>query len=142
MARLQQDILIRTDLGFSTGLLAAQVAHIHMEGIRRAMLYKGVWGDDKLTMAFADKEAADAMVSWLETPYIFVRRVPNLETLEFFEKKISSHEGLTCDIWRDTVFMEIAPDWTEAFADVKVGLSIGPADSDEIKQVVGKLPLL
>ena len=144
LVNLTQTVIIRTDLfdKSNVGLISAQVAHIHLEGFRQAILGGGHWDDDRLTMAFPNAETAEAMEGWLADPYIFVRRVPCLEVLEYFERKINASNGLTCDVWTDTVFIDIAPEWTEGFADVKVGLSIGPADADVIKAIVGKLPLL
>jgi len=37
MANIVQRILIRTDLDLPMGLMAAQVAHLHMETIRRSL---------------------------------------------------------------------------------------------------------
>jgi len=126
MANLRQSILLRTDLNFPIGLLAAQVAHIHA----------GVLIDNVL-----DNDPSNELREWARDPYLFVHQVPNLEVLEYFERGLDD-KGMTHHVWRDTVYIDISPTQQMTFEDVKVGLSIGPADSDDIKVVIGDLPLL
>lgn len=38
MSMIRQTILVREDLGFTNGLMAAQVAHIHFERFRQMMI--------------------------------------------------------------------------------------------------------
>lgn len=127
MANLRQSILIRTDLGFPVGLLAAQVAHIHFEGIRRKLLD-------------AEKPTKDEK-EWLETPYIYVHGARNQETLMYYVRK-ARDLGVPVNIWNDTVYVKMSETQMEAFPNVNVGVSLGPCDSDKIKAVIGDLPLL
>lgn len=133
MANIVQNILIRTDLGFPTGLMAAQVAHIHAEALRNFII-------ENTNQPEADPPS-DTLLAWLQSPYILVRGVPNLETLEYF-RRMAEVAGLSTNLWRDTVFSKVADDMTLTFSDVPIGISIGPSDSDKIKAIVGKLPLL
>ena len=127
MANLRQTILIRTDLGFSTGLLTAQVAHIHMERFRTLIRdEKGLSIDDK---------------DWLKSPYTFVHEVKNVESLSHYIKK-AQNNNIPVSIWKDTVYVKMSDTQMEAFDDVLVGVAFGPCDSDKIKTVIGDLPLL
>lgn len=144
---LSQNILVRTDLGFSMGLMAAQVAHIHATVMRTALLdikrakERLGTGRHSNKISQREKEHSVKLMEWLESPYIFVRGVPNPETLEFFIE-----QAMACDInvftWNDTVFCEVAKDMTLPFQKVLIGASFGPDENDRIKAVVGKLPLL
>ena len=132
MANLRQSILIRTDLNLPVGLLAAQVAHLHFETFRR----RGTGDSAGLPMVMTRQEG-----EWAHDPYLFVHQVPNLEALDFFE-----HEAKKADIntesWRDTIFLQLSPTFRKAFENVKVGIVLGPDDSDKIKAVISDLPLL
>ena len=142
MANIRQTILIRTDLQLPVGLLAAQVAHIHFEAFRQMGLnppseHKCDYRPPLVCEGF--ESVCDR--SWLESPYVFVHGVPNLETLNFFATKAHENE-VKMYPWRDTIYLSIAPGMTQAFGDVLVGVALGPADSDKIKMVIGQLPLL
>ena len=127
MANFRQSILIRTDLNLPAGLLAAQVAHIHFEYCRQQLR------DDEDPCSTSFRE-------WMESPYLFVHRVPNLEALSYFKVK-AVEAKLPVAEWKDTVYQDLAPDIRQPF-NLTVGISIGPADSDAIKMVIGSLPLL
>tara|TARA_R110000824_G_C15224690_1_gene677855 strand:- start:1762 stop:2181 length:420 start_codon:yes stop_codon:yes gene_type:complete len=138
MAKLQQNILIRTDLGFSRGLISVQVAHIHAEMLRQNILF-----NNKLVLEPVDGFEGgtdETFIEWLKDPYIAVLGVPNLETLDHLIAESESAE-LVVNKWRDKVYCEIASDWTLTF-DTIVGASVGPADCDDLKMIMGKLPLL
>lgn len=129
MSNLRQTILIRTDLTFPVGLIAAQVAHIHMERFRQAILQEDI------------KRLGDNALEWLNSPYIFVHGVHNPEALNHF-RKLAGEASICVTDWTDTVFMQLAPDIKIAPSNVLVGCSLGPDDSDKIKSVIGSLPLL
>jgi len=132
MANIGQTIIIRTDLfdlPNDMGLLAAQVAHIHMEVIRKSLIKEG-----KL-------DNSEEMESWLENPYLFVKKVPNYEGLKHFID-LAELAKLAVTSWWDTVYVRLSPTMKQAFSGVLIGISIGPADADEIRTVVGDLPLL
>ena len=130
---LRQSILVRTDLGFGVGLMAAQCAHIHMEKFRNVMLN-----------SFSNKEQIQLspdMKDWLKSPYVFIHGVPNKEVLDLFVEK-AKQLGVDIAEWRDTVFINISDSQREAFGNVLVGISLGPCESDRVRQVIGDLPLL
>ena len=132
MANIGQTVIIRTDLfGDNVGLIAAQVAHIHAQ-----LLYDVVAKRTDL----GEKGKAN-LAEWVIQPYIFVKQVPNLEALEYFEAKAKG-AGVATTSWSDTVYVNLSPTQQEAFADVKVGIALGPNDADKIRTVVGDLPLL
>jgi peptidyl-tRNA hydrolase len=127
MANLRHTVLVRTDLGFSLGLLAAQVAHIHFEPFRQ--------------LAIDEKEVPQWQRDWLTAPYLFIHGVKNRESLEYYIKR-ADEVGVKVSTWKDTV--EVRPSDTQklVFPDIPVGISLGPDDSDKIRQVIGDLPLL
>jgi peptidyl-tRNA hydrolase len=125
MSMIRQTVLIREDLQFPTGLLAAQVAHIH------ALPLINEVGNETPDPVFMD---------WTEVPYLFVHGVPNKETLDYLIRKAGEHD-VPVLVWRDTVYLKVG-DETVPFEDVTVGASLGPCDSDKIKMVIGTLDLL
>ena len=129
MSNIGQTVIIRTDLfdlPQDMGLLAAQVAHIHAKIVMKAVFDKDIQTDD--------------FASWTENPYLYVKKVPNVESLHHFLAKAELAK-LPVDIWEDTVYVRMSPTIKEAFKTI-VGISIGPADADAIRTVVGDLPLL
>jgi len=139
---LRQTIIIRTDLQFPTGLLCAQVAHLHMDRLR-IELNAGEFHPSEREFRFkiGPHEGAEKVHEWLQSPYVFVHGVPNLEVLNHFHAK-AINNGVQTHQWRDTVFVDISDTQREAFSDVMIGIVLGPDDSDKIKAVIGDLPLL
>lgn len=133
MANLRQTILIRKDLDFPTGLLAAQCAHLHMEYFRKAMMDSV---DNQYKVQLSNDE-----ILWLSDPYVFIHGVPNSEVLEYFITE-ANKLGINVSEWRDTVYINISETQRKAFFPVKIGATFGPCDSDKIKAVIGDLPLL
>jgi peptidyl-tRNA hydrolase len=132
MANIGQTVIIRTDIfevPADMGLMSAQVAHIHFEHARKLM-----------TGTALDKDFQD-MMPWLRDPYLFVKKVPNLEGLHYF-LNLATEADLPCSSWKDTVYVRLSPTMKKAFPDTLVGISIGPDDADKIRTVVGDLPLL
>lgn len=145
MSMIRQTVLIRTDLGFCQGLMAAQVAHIHMETLRQRILRNdeaSMVAGAQLEALMSDSGEANTFLEWLKQPYIFVHGVPNLEALEHYEKKADGVIGLSTSIWRDTVRISLSENQKIDLPNIKVGLSFGPADSDIIRTIIGDLPLL
>jgi peptidyl-tRNA hydrolase len=140
MSSIGQTIIIRTDifdLPQDMGLLAAQVAHIHME-MTRQMVLEAVVDNDRKVRGIKLNENA---YNWFDNPYIFVKKVPNAEGLNHFHE-LACKADLPVQEWRDTVYVRLSPTMKQAFPDTLVGISIGPAESDAIRTVVGDLPLL
>lgn len=140
MSNLRQSMLVRTDLRFNVGLMAAQCAHIHMEKFRKKILaseanHNSVNGDSRI-VHFTCEET-----EWLKDPYIFIHGVPNKEVLDHFINKAKA-SGIEVNTWTDCVYIDISDTQREAFPDVVVGVSLGPTDSDKIKAIIGDLPLL
>jgi len=134
VANLRQTILIRTDLNFPTGLLAAQCAHLHMERFRVAIREASKVPKGRPEFTKDDSE-------WLKDPYLFIHGVPNAEVLDFFIKE-ADKALIPIAEWRDTVYINISDTQRKAFFPVKVGAALGPVDSDSIKTIIGDLPLL
>jgi len=140
MSNINQTIIIRTDLFEEghVGLISAQVAHIHaaifVEGLRNESLSMEFKGEGSRTEENNLKE-------WLDDPYIFVKKVPNQESLLYFINA-SRAAGIAVREWRDTVYVKISPTQDKAFENVLVGISLGPVDADKIRTVIGDLPLL
>lgn len=139
MSNINQTILIRTDLfnlPEDIGLIAAQVAHIHMELIR------GMFHDHFMGAKISEEDLKNSnLMEWLRDPYLLVKKVPNLEALKHF-KKLAEDAQLKVKEWNDTVYVRLSQTMKQAFPDTLVGISIGPSDSDAIRSIVGDLPLL
>lgn len=146
MANIIQRILVRTDLGFTNGLMAAQVAHIHMEGLRWAInrnednSLKNI-PKSKLTANLRNSTESMEFHDWLKTPYIFVHGVSCPEVLEYYCEK-AEKGGIFIARWHDTVYVNVSENQKMVFPDTFVGASLGPCDSDLIKAVISDLPLL
>jgi peptidyl-tRNA hydrolase len=130
MANLIQAIIVREDLDLPRGLLTAQVAHIHMETIRKLIL--------------DEKEPNIQYKDWLKAPYIHVHSVPSKEWYDFYLTKSLDKVGdSSVNEWKDTLYLSIDGGKTRTpFENVEVGFSIGPCDSDKIKAIIGDLPFL
>jgi peptidyl-tRNA hydrolase len=140
MANLRQTIIVRTDLNLAVGLLAAQISHIHFEKIRREL--------NRSLSGIKEKEVGGELFKfskdeweWMESPYIFIHGVPNIEAYHYFKKK-AEDALLSVVEWTDTIYLSFYEGHKDAFKNVPIGFSIGPADSDAIKAIVGALPLL
>ena len=150
MSNLGQTILIRTDLfdmDQDVGLISAQVAHIHMELMRKMFFDNSIVDDKGIHCHVKDLNTSrmsgfkENLLSWLDCPYIFVKQVPNAEALKHFYELAIEYE-LPVNEWKDTVYVRLSKTMKQAFPNTLVGISIGPADADAIRTVVGDLPLL
>jgi len=143
MSSIGQTIIIRTDLfGLEdVGLISAQVAHIHFE-LARKMLLEGLDDDGKTVVILNEMgEEGSDFENWMKEPYIFVKKVPNMESLMHFGR-LAQEAKLPVAEWTDTVYVRMSPTQKQAFPNTLVGISIGPTDADKIRTVVGDLPLL
>lgn len=129
MSNLGVRVIVRTDLGFTPGLLAAQASHLAMEQVRQTIL-------DGIDMK---KERPD-LYEWLRKPYLYVHAVSNKESLEFLATKAAA-SGVTTFAWRDTVYITVG-DKKEALPNILVGFAFEACDADKVKAVIGSLPLL
>ncbi len=144
MGMVRQSVLIRTDLGFNIGLMAAQVAHTHFENFRKKLL--SLIASEKDPKSTFTKDDIEWLLTkddreWLGTPYLFIHGVSNKESLEYFIKK-ASEVGVECEKWYDTVYVKVSEKQQLTLPDILVGISLGPAESDKIREVIGDLPLL
>ena len=135
MANIRQSIVIRTDLQFKPGLLAAQVAHLSMEFMR------AIWKENNWRELIHEETFSAAAQDWLKAPYLFVHGVPNQEALSHFIN-LAEQKTIPYKIWKDTVFLDVSEKQRIVVADCIIGAAFGPEDSDRIKEVLGDLPLL
>jgi len=153
MASINQTVIIRTDLfdmGKDIGLLAAQVAHIHFN-LFRVMLMDAEMACRKDTNCMENGhldinlpkmgQLGKDISEWLREPYLLVKRVPNLEALQYFSQSATA-SGIEVHEWFDTVYVRLSSTQQKAFPNVLVGISLGPCDADKIRTIVGDLPLL
>lgn len=142
MANIRQSILIRTDLNLPVGLLAAQVAHLHMETIRSFLSNKLLKLTKDSAIDFSEMGEHGAILEeWLESPYIFVHGVCSYEVLDLYFNEFKKWQIPVYE-WRDTITIDISPTQKKVFKDLLVGIVAGPSDSDRIKSVISDLPLL
>jgi peptidyl-tRNA hydrolase len=123
MANIRHTVVIRKDLNFSTGLLAAQVAHISDEFMRNSII-------DGRNLDEKESE-------WIKDPYLSVLAVNTAEELKMIAER-AGEAGLMVNTWFDTV---PCPTLSGETMKVFVGCSIGPDDFDKIKLITGNLPL-
>jgi peptidyl-tRNA hydrolase len=129
MANLRQSILVRTDLTLPVGLLAAQIAHLHFEPFRKGVTNGKLIIDNQIS------------IEWMNAPYLFVHKVPNFEVLSHF-CTIAKNTGVTVTDWSDTIYLNVSETQRIVLPNVVIGVTLGPDDSDNIKAVIGDLPLL
>ena len=123
MANIRNTVVIRKDLNLGVGPLAAQVAHIGAEFMRRN------WTSRKPNAK--EKE-------WLESPYIYIHQVLCKDDLELLIKKLQD-SGCDFYTWEDTV---PSPSFENEWIKTLIGVAIGPEDTDKVKEVIGSLELL
>lgn len=119
-------VIVRKDLNLTPGALAAQVAHLTMEWFRFDVANSNEHG-----LRLEDKQ-----IEWLKDPYLYVLAVDNIEELNWiheqaFADKIASRE------WTDVIWSENL----KIFRETKIGVVLGPDDSDKLKLITGNLPL-
>lgn len=125
MANMRQVVVVRRDLNMTPGLMAAQVAHISDQWMREAIA-----SDDGY-------EYTVDQLEWAKDPYLSVLAVDNPEELDFVAEA-AKRANLDVNFWYDLI---PSPNLKTSIPDVMVGISIGPADFDEIKAITGNLPL-
>lgn len=123
MANIRHVVVIRKDLNLSTGLIAAQVAHISDAWMRNLIIngYK----------------VSNNELEWCQDPYLSVLAVDNPEELNIICTQAKSAE-LKVHEWRDLI---PSVNLKQPLQNVLIGISIGPADFDAIKAITGNLPL-
>ena len=124
------DIVVRRDLNMVPGLLAAQVLHIGQQFIRDKQAVKK--GDSITSLTLTDIEA-----EWLQTPYVSVLALDTPEELAVIIRN-ARELGLFVREWKDVIPSKV---FDGQVLECLVGVSIGPADSDALRKVTGKLPL-
>lgn len=137
MSMIRQVVLVREDLNLPRGLVAAQVAHIHANVFYRN-LYERHKDEDLLFNV--RQEIRKDMCEWLQSPYIFVHGVANVEVLNHLINRANEHD-IPVEIWKDTIYLKVG-DETVPFENIIVGAALGPCESDQIKMVIGTLDLL
>jgi peptidyl-tRNA hydrolase len=125
MSNTRHVVIIRKDLQFVPGLLAAQAAHISDMFIRQRLVGKvSHW-------KFSKKE-----LEWMQEPYITILSVSCQEELNLIANE-AIDAGLPVQKWFDTVITPTLGKKVNLF----VGISIGPEDSDKLAVVTSTLPL-
>ncbi len=115
---MKQAIVIRNDLGISTGKIAVQVAHAAVSAALIAKNKKRNWFREW-------QEEGQKKV---------VLKSNDLETLRKLKKKADSL-GIPNYLVRDAGLTEVIPGTTTA-------LGLGPAPDEKMDKVIGSLPLL
>jgi len=123
MSNTRLTVVVRKDLLLPEGLLAAQVTHIAMQFIQRHV---------KDSTGFNSTEE-----EWIVEPYISVLAVNCYEDLCTVGERAKDAE-LPVEMWIDTI---PSPTFPDQAMKAKVGVSIGPADFDEIKLITSGLSL-
>ena len=114
-------LVLRKDLNLSVGQIGAQCAHL---GAAFFM--------DKASKEIALSKTEKA---WLDGPVVLLKSVNNFEELEYVRER-AEQLHIPCLAWEDTIFSEnIGTSIT-----LPIGLSLGPADSDKLKEI-GNLQL-
>ena len=126
MANVRHCIVIRRDLNLKPGALAAQAIHISDGFMRNGVLLQIT--DDKEHFDRIQKE-------WISEPVVAILAVNTPEELNDVAK-CSKEIGLRVTEWRDHVYSEILGRPIR----VLVGISIGPDETDKIREATGMLP--
>lgn len=111
----KQVLILRADLGISTGKLAVQAAHASLAAYENA---------GKLLREKWEREGAKKVV---------LKANSEIELKDLYEK--AKRRGLPCALIKDAGLTEVAPGTLTA-------LGIGPEKGELIDKVTGSLPLL
>jgi peptidyl-tRNA hydrolase len=125
---IKQVVVIRRDLKMSSGLLAAQAAHISAQFLLDELIKPGIISHKSLRK--------EEVSEWLKAPTLTILAVETPEELSEVMQR-AKRKGLAVFAWNDTIYSEILDTYLECF----VGFSIGPDNDEKIKQVTGNLPL-
>jgi peptidyl-tRNA hydrolase len=122
MSNTRHVVVLRKDLKFPAGLVAAQAAHISDAFMRDRIVRQ--------------KKFSTMEQEWMVQPYITILAVQGIEELELIRNEALANK-LQVHEWRDTVISPTLKRKVEAF----VGISIGPDDSDRLAKVTSQLEL-
>jgi PTH2 family peptidyl-tRNA hydrolase len=132
MNKVKQVIVIRKDLNMRKGKMVAQGAHSSMKIFFDKMKLKSEGANSKTFELTVTSEEA----SWIEGLFtkICVSVNSEQELLAVYEEAKKS--GILCSLIQDAGLTEFGgvPTYTS--------VSIGPAESEKIDKITGKLPLL
>ena len=127
MANTRHTVVVRKDLNMTAGLLSAQVAHMS-DAFMRERIITDISSSSKTL--FTDEE-----IEWMKEPYLSVLAVNCYEDLANIENE-AMEKNLPMIPWHDLI---PSPTIEGKFIKVFIGISIGPADFDKIKEVTGNL---
>ncbi|MEM3519619.1 MAG: peptidyl-tRNA hydrolase Pth2 [Candidatus Hadarchaeales archaeon] len=118
MFRYKQAIVVREDLGMSPGKLAAQVAHGAVAAAEKTRRenpewFKGWLREGQKKVVLAAKNEKELRKLWAE----------------------ASERGISCELIEDAGLTELPPGTVTV-------VGIGPAPSEKVDEITGKLPLL
>ena len=141
MSNTRMVVVVRRDLQMSPGLLAAQVLHIGMGFIQEHAKYDftrhGGEREAKMYRKHGTMMILPVEAEWIEQPYVAVLAVDTPEELDEVAKSVKGYK-LPIHEWHDVIPSQVLEGRS---LKCLVGISIGPADADALKQAAGTLPL-
>ena len=141
MSNTRMVVVVRRDLQMSPGLLAAQVLHIGMGFIQEHAKYDftrhGGEREAKMYRKHGTMMILPVEAEWIEQPYVAVLAVDTPEELDEVAKSVKGYK-LPIHEWHDVIPSKVLEG---RFLNCLVGISIGPAAADALKQAAGTLPL-
>ena len=140
MASTRMAIVVRRDLRMPSGLLAAQVLHVGMLFVQDMVENRSSGSHEPKNPNVEGGPylmATETEVDWIMTPYVAVLAVDTPEELAAVQK-MAEDEKLPVRVWKDVVPSKVLEG---RVLECVVGISIGPADSDQIRKATGTLPL-
>lgn len=129
--------VIRKDIGLSDGQLAAQSSHIADNWIR-TRLFNSYFIKEGSTFPAFNTVFSKKEFEWMNEPYIAVLAVNTKEEIDYIFEKAKGL-GLLVHSWSDILPSKVLNGQMVKYE--RIGISIGPDDSDKIKEVTGTLPL-
>jgi peptidyl-tRNA hydrolase len=135
MANTRLTVVVRKDIQMPPGLLAAQVAHLSAMFMTEKIMaeVEEIAKNGEGLPKFPDFSPTE--LDWMPEPYLSVLAVETYEDLRALERSCDLGE-LPYRVWEDTIY---SPTFEGQAFKFRVGIAIGPADFDAIKQVTGAL---